>query len=777
MPLFGPASGATIVASNNVRVPVVAERSDGSVVILWVDTTKGSNLYDVRGEIVSSSGTVLVPNFVVSSSAAGDEELPAIAVRQSDGAFLAVWRHFPHAPEGGAPNGIYAQLFDSSGNRVGSEFAINGTLPTGAMRATPLSDGGFMVAWELGTHEIRAQRLDANGAEVGSELSLYPGNSGQLYHLWDMVQLGSGELLVSVEDIPNAIGPPSFSFVQTFDLAGNATGALQSLGAGSDSTKIALTADGGFYAVTATSHGSSLVQRFDSGGDPVGAALSIPIHGVGDIVALSDGGFLLAWDGTSLSDAGQAILAQTFDATGVRSGPVLELSTPGADADLVDITTQGDNSFQLTFFVGSTLETQRFEPQAYPASGTFTGTSANDNLIGGTGDDVIQGLAGNDRLFGWTGNDRLDGGPGVDFTDGGPGDDMHLVDNPGDVVFELPGEGNDTVLANTTYVLGAGVSVETLATDNDAGTASINLTGNELANLVIGNAANNVLHGGSGDDILRGLDGNDLLFGDAGADRMEGGLGNDTYFVDNVGDVIVEAVGQGFENVAASLSYVLTAGAEIEVLSTTDNNGTAAINLVGNEFGQSVIGNNGSNYLNGAGGADVMIGRGGDDTYIVDNPGDVIVEAGGQGFDNVAAGVSYVLTAGAEVEVLSTTDNNGTAAINLVGNEFGQSIIGNNGSNYLNGAGGADVMIGRGGDDTYIVDNPGDVIVEAGGQGFDNVAAGVSYVLTAGAEIEVLSTTDNNGTAAINLVGNEFGQSVIGNAGSNVLDGALGQRR
>jgi Ca2+-binding RTX toxin-like protein len=277
---------------------------------------------------------------------------------------------------------------------------------------------------------------------------------------------------------------------------------------------------------------------------------------------------------------------------------------------------------------------------------------------------------------------------------------------------------------------------------------------------------------GSGNDTLIGNDVANVLDGGAGADTMTGGLGNDTYLVDNLGDRVVEAVGGGYDNVAAQASYILNAGAEVEVLSTRDNNGTAAINLTGNEFGQIVRGNAGNNYLDGGGGGDTLVGGGGDDAIIV-NSGDIVVEAVGGGFDNVAAKTSYVLNAGAEVEVLSTTDNAGTAAIALNGNEFGQSLIGNAGNNYLDGGGGADTLIGLGGNDTYIVDAD-DRVVEAVGGGFDNVAAKTSYVLNAGAEVEVLSTTDNSGTAAIALNGNEFGQSLIGNAGNNYLDGGGG---
>ena len=59
------------------------------------------------------------------------------------------------------------------------------------------------------------------------------------------------------------------------------------------------------------------------------------------------------------------------------------------------------------------------------------------------------------------------------------------------------------------YRLAAEVSAETLQTTDAAGTAAINLSGNEFANIVIGNAGNNILSGGGGADTLRGLGGND----------------------------------------------------------------------------------------------------------------------------------------------------------------------------------------------------------------------------------------------------------------------------
>jgi Ca2+-binding RTX toxin-like protein len=183
---------------------------------------------------------------------------------------------------------------------------------------------------------------------------------------------------------------------------------------------------------------------------------------------------------------------------------------------------------------------------------------------------------------------------------------------------------------------------------------------------------------------------------------MVGKGGNDTYVVDNLGDVTFENAGEGAnDSIYTSISLALNDSYEIETLSTFDWAGTAAINLTGNALNNYMIGNAGANLLDGRSGADILVGKGGNDAYFIDNAGDNIFEDSGGGADAAYVTVSYTLRPDSEVETLSTLDWNGTAAIDLTGNNLANYMIGNAGANVLNGGGSNDILVGKGGADTF----------------------------------------------------------------------------
>ncbi len=205
---------------------------------------------------------------------------------------------------------------------------------------------------------------------------------------------------------------------------------------------------------------------------------------------------------------------------------------------------------------------------------------------------VLLGTAGNDVLTGKSGNDTLDGGLGADTLNGGYGNDTYVVDNVGDAIVELLNQGIDTVQSAITYTLGANVENLTLI-GNDAGNALDNvLTGNSAANSLKGGAGNDTYIIGVGDTVSEraneGIDtvladhtytltanvenltlvgdsgingtGNGLdnvLVGNVAANVLNGGAGDDTYVVDNSGDVVIETADQGIDTVKSSMDYRL----------------------------------------------------------------------------------------------------------------------------------------------------------------------------------------------------------------------------
>jgi Ca2+-binding RTX toxin-like protein len=339
------------------------------------------------------------------------------------------------------------------------------------------------------------------------------------------------------------------------------------------------------------------------------------------------------------------------------------------------------------------------------AAGSSVETLSTDAL-GATDPINLTGNELGNTLFGNAGANRLIGGGGADYMVGFGGDDDYYVDMLSDVVVEAAGQGRDVVYASASYALAAGSSVEVLSTAALGDTTAINLTGNELVNVLYGNAGANRLIGGGG------------------ADYMVGFGGDDDYYVDAAGDAVIEAAGQGRDVVYASVSYVLAAGTSIEVLSTIGLAETTAINLTGNELSNTITGNAGANVLNGGGGVDYMAGLGGDDDYYVDNASDVVAENAGGGRDVVYTSTSYTLAAGSSVEILSTIGLLATTPINLTGNELGNGLFGNAGANVLNGGGGADYLVGFGGADSYAFTTAlgggnVDVIIDYSGVGTD----------------------------------------------------------
>ena len=419
----------------------------------------------------------------------------------------------------------------------------------------------------------------------------------------------------------------------------------------------------------------------------------------------------------------------------IRTGSGNDYADGGAGDDLIE---GGDSND--TLIGGDGIDTVTYATAAAAVTVNLGLTTQQDTI--GAGADILIGfenLTGSafaDSLTGSDGANLIDGGIGGDVMAGGLGDDTYAVDDAGDTVTELAGGGTDTVRSSISYALGA--EVENLLL---TGTGAINGTGNGLANAITGNDRANTLDGG------------------AGADTMAGLGGDDTYVVDDAGDTVAEAADAGTDLVRAAVSFTL--GSNVENLTLA---GAGAIDGTGNELVNILTGNEGANTLDGKAGADRLIGHGGSDTYVVDEAGDVVIEAADAGTDLVHSAVSYTLTA--NVENLTLT---GAALINATGNGLANVLTGNDAANTLDGAGGVDTMVGGAGDDTYLVDATGETVTELAGGGTDLVRSSATFTLSANVENLILTGSGNTGGT-----GNAGANVITGNGGNNTIEGAGG---
>jgi len=759
-------------------------------VVTWAEQSATSaNGYEIRGRVMLPDGSPYTSPFLIHTARTGDQQVSSIApLYDTGGGFLVAW-----AEPNGTGSDIRYQRFTMEGTKLGPEITANSVLAGDQTqpRIVTLADGSYLITWISAGQDgsgngIYARRFAWDDTPWGPEFLLAQTTDGNQTHPDIAVRPDGGIVAVWASENVDGSGYGVVTRLYTgdgisFPVINNFSGT-----SGHDSLTGTASDDritGHDGNDTLTGGGGNDILSGRAGNDSLvgGAGDDVMLGGAGDDVYVVDetGDQVTEFDGngrdlveTSLSTYGLGAFIEDLTYTGTDSftgtGNSLANSiTGGAGSDTLDggagVDTLAGGLGDDTYIIADAGETVS---EVAGAGSDRVLTSLNsltlaanieELIFTGTGNFSGTGNALANSITGGTGNDSLNGGAGADTLTGGTGNDVYTVDNAGDVVVELAGEGTaDRVQSSISYVLGVELENLTLT-----GAAAIDGTGNDAANQITGNGAANSLTGGLG---------NDSLNGGAGADTLVGGEGNDLYTVDNAGDVVVEAAGEGTDTVQASVSYSLSD--HVENLTLT---GSTGIDATGNGLDNVLTGNSGANRLDGGAGADTLSGGNGDDTYIVDDAGDVVTEAAGQGTDRVETALSaYSLSLNVERLTYTGTGNfsgTGNAAANsITGGTGADMLAGMDGNDTLDGGTGADTLTGGIGDDLYIVDDAGDQVVEAAGEGTDTITTSLGS-LTLADHVEVLTFTGTGGFAG---TGNGLANAITGGAGNDTLDGGAG---
>ena len=459
--------------------PSIAALGSGAYVVVWTrDPDGGDQGYDVYARLFGGDGAPLDAEFALTTS--GTVQGRPVVTGLSSGAFLVAWSDAGADDEvDGSGTHIRAQLILEDGT-VADSFIVNSTSegdPSGPVVAA-LPDQGFLVAWLDASDDasgfVRARAFDMNGNALGPDFLVNESEGDPLDDL-SAIGLPNGEFVITWTQrdadgaksdvharIMSADGQPiTDDFVLNFTTAG--------LGV-SDNSSVTLLSDGRMMASWIEHAGSWSTVRAQVFDQRVEGATLIGTGADDDWIGSPFGDSMFGGSGNNRMAGGLG-----DDWYYVTSASDIIIEKPG----------QGENDRILVSFNYTLAKRVDVEALAVAdAEGT--------NPINLTGNEIANALFGND------GNNILDGGGASNTLIGRKGDDRYFINDADDTVVEQLGEGLDRVFARVSYTLSPGAEIEILATGDQLGTQLINLTGNELFNLLAGNAGNNILDGGGG---------------------------------------------------------------------------------------------------------------------------------------------------------------------------------------------------------------------------------------------------------------------------------------
>lgn len=305
------------------RYPQVAAAADGSFVVVWESEVGGRSVTDILARRYSASGQALGNEFVVNTTTANRQVLPALAMN-SAGDFIVAWNSLG---QNRVSVDIYAQRFNADGSRRGGELHVNdGTYDPAAHVGAAINDAGeFVLVWPerktisvaVSTAKratVNARLYAADGTPKGSQIELdssVPTN----YRIPVVGMLADG----------------SFNVAWQSDL----TQALPL------DTSTVVTAQNGI-----------LFERYSASGKSLGAAVqadqsaspltSLPIFSGPQpfpdrpaIAVTPEGESIVAWSVTDFDLTPKGVFARRYDTAGKPRGPVFKvggaldtLSTP-----------------------------------------------------------------------------------------------------------------------------------------------------------------------------------------------------------------------------------------------------------------------------------------------------------------------------------------------------------------------------------------------------------------------------------------------------------------
>ena len=331
-----------------------------------IDTSRDTTVtISVRPQPRGSEPEPTGPARQVNSFDEGDQITPSLTAL-SNGSFAAAW---VSRGQDGDGDGIYGQIVDASGNRIGAEFRLNATIAGDqqAPRLASLENGDFVAVWDSFGQDgdadaIIARRFGADGAALGEEVMV-----NQTTASWqvapDVIGLqGGGYAVVWQSDDQDGdfagvygrvFGADDTPTTDEFQLNQEAAG-YQGF------PRIDQLADGRLIAVwdseARDGDGDAVIARlFSTAGLPAGDEFQInnyvpSYQSRPDVAALAGGGFAFAWQSYGQDGDRFGVYTRAFDADGLALGNETRVArTTRDDQEEASVAAVADGSYFVSY--------------------------------------------------------------------------------------------------------------------------------------------------------------------------------------------------------------------------------------------------------------------------------------------------------------------------------------------------------------------------------------------------------------------------------------------
>jgi hypothetical protein len=277
-----PASGA-----NEQGIARVGSNANGDFVVTWSDIgTSPAGYYQVYARRFNATGVPQGGNIAVNTYTTGIQAGSSVAL-DSAGNFVVIWAS---AGQDGSDAGVFGQLFDNTGAKVGAEFMVN-EFTTGDQRLARVArraSGEFIVVWQSLAQDganfgVMARRYAANGTPVAGEFQVNTRTQGAQYQ-------------------------------PAVDYSGDGSAVIVWTSYGQDGS------NAGVYG-----------QRLDAAGAKLGPEFNVNTYTTGfqgrpNVAVAPEGDFAIIWQSAGQDGSDLAIRAQHYDATGRRLGVELPVN-------------------------------------------------------------------------------------------------------------------------------------------------------------------------------------------------------------------------------------------------------------------------------------------------------------------------------------------------------------------------------------------------------------------------------------------------------------------